>query len=128
MKVNIVMSETRSCDKGSGADHMIFRWTLKGSQLVHFEVNCSFTSAATGSGMNLLDIRTRTWSEICLEATAPHLDRLLGAPLPSTSVLVRLVHTGPHWSVLGDKREAEVLRPVVAGSRLLLLCASIWFL
>uniref|UniRef100_A0A3B4UXY9 Xylulose kinase n=1 Tax=Seriola dumerili TaxID=41447 RepID=A0A3B4UXY9_SERDU len=40
-----------------------------------------------GSGMNLLDIRTRTWSEICLEATAPRLDRLLGAPLPSTSVL-----------------------------------------
>ncbi|XP_049912607.1 xylulose kinase isoform X4 [Epinephelus moara] len=40
-----------------------------------------------GSGMNLLDIRTRNWSEICLEATAPHLDRLLGAPLPSTSIL-----------------------------------------
>ncbi|XP_039983015.1 xylulose kinase isoform X2 [Xiphias gladius] len=40
-----------------------------------------------GSGMNLLDIRTRNWSEICLEATAPHLDRLLGAPLPSASVL-----------------------------------------
>ncbi|XP_013770862.1 NACHT, LRR and PYD domains-containing protein 2-like [Pundamilia nyererei] len=41
-----------------------------------------------GSGMNLLDIRTRNWSEICLQATAPHLDQLLGAPLPSTSVLV----------------------------------------
>ncbi|XP_044032131.1 xylulose kinase isoform X1 [Siniperca chuatsi] len=40
-----------------------------------------------GSGMNLLDIRTRNWSEVCLEATAPHLDRLLGAPVPSTSVL-----------------------------------------
>ncbi|XP_040921617.1 xylulose kinase isoform X2 [Toxotes jaculatrix] len=40
-----------------------------------------------GSGMNLLDIRTRNWSEICLRAAAPHLDRLLGAPLPSTSVL-----------------------------------------
>ncbi|KAE8279611.1 Xylulose kinase [Larimichthys crocea] len=40
-----------------------------------------------GSGMNLLDIRTRNWSEVCLEATAPHLDRVLGAPLPSTSVL-----------------------------------------
>ncbi|KAG7223002.1 hypothetical protein INR49_029224 [Caranx melampygus] len=40
-----------------------------------------------GSGMNLLDIRTRTWSEICLEATAPHLDQLLGAPVPSSSVL-----------------------------------------
>lgn len=42
----------------------------------------------SGSGMNLLDIRTRNWSEICLQATAPHLDQLLGAPLPSTSVLV----------------------------------------
>ncbi|XP_074484169.1 xylulose kinase [Sebastes fasciatus] len=40
-----------------------------------------------GSGMNLLDIRTRTWSEVCLEATAPHLDRLLGAPVSSPSVL-----------------------------------------
>ncbi|KAL4001584.1 NACHT, LRR and PYD domains-containing protein 1 [Sarotherodon galilaeus] len=40
-----------------------------------------------GSGMNLLDIRTRNWSEICLQATAPHLDQLLGAPVPSTSVL-----------------------------------------
>lgn len=40
-----------------------------------------------GSGMNLLDIRTKTWSQVCLEATAPHLDQLLGAPLPSTSVL-----------------------------------------
>uniref|UniRef100_A0AAQ5XN74 Xylulose kinase n=1 Tax=Amphiprion ocellaris TaxID=80972 RepID=A0AAQ5XN74_AMPOC len=40
-----------------------------------------------GSGMNLLDIRTRNWSQICLEATAPHLDQLLGAALPSTSVL-----------------------------------------
>ncbi|KAM7369531.1 hypothetical protein PAMP_010849 [Pampus punctatissimus] len=43
-----------------------------------------------GSGMNLLDIGTRTWSEICLEATAPHLDQLLGAPQPSTSVLGRV--------------------------------------
>ncbi|XP_076014201.1 xylulose kinase isoform X2 [Genypterus blacodes] len=40
-----------------------------------------------GSGMNLLDIRSRNWSEVCLEATAPHLDKLLGPPLPTTSVL-----------------------------------------
>ncbi|XP_059182925.1 xylulose kinase [Centropristis striata] len=40
-----------------------------------------------GSGMNLLDIRTRTWSEICLEACAPDLERRLGTPQPSTSVL-----------------------------------------
>ncbi|KAM4718109.1 xylulose kinase isoform 2-T2 [Anableps anableps] len=40
-----------------------------------------------GSGMNLLDIRDRKWSRICLEATAPDLDQLLGAPCPSTAVL-----------------------------------------
>lgn len=40
-----------------------------------------------GSGMNLLDIRTRNWSQICLKATAPHLDLLLGPPVPSTAVL-----------------------------------------
>ncbi|XP_003968261.2 xylulose kinase isoform X1 [Takifugu rubripes] len=43
-----------------------------------------------GSGMNLLDIRSRAWSQICLDATAPHLDRLLGEPQPSTSVLGRI--------------------------------------
>uniref|UniRef100_A0A3P8WQ10 Xylulose kinase n=1 Tax=Cynoglossus semilaevis TaxID=244447 RepID=A0A3P8WQ10_CYNSE len=40
-----------------------------------------------GSGMNLLDIRTRCWSQICLDSTAPDLEQLLGVPLPSTSVL-----------------------------------------
>lgn len=102
-------------------------------------------SLTPGSGMNLLDITTRNWSEICLEATAPHLDQVLGAPVPSTSVLVRLVRTGlvrllthDEWSDLclllrGHKQEVEVSRtsvllPVVAGSRLLLLCPSIWFL
>ncbi|XP_023254552.1 xylulose kinase-like, partial [Seriola lalandi dorsalis] len=69
-----------------------------------------------GSGMNLLDIRTRTWSEICLEATAPRLDRLLGAPLPSTSVLVRLVHSGPLWCGLVSSFSPQVeVRAVVEG-------------
>ncbi|MED6268587.1 hypothetical protein CHARACLAT_023947, partial [Characodon lateralis] len=40
-----------------------------------------------GSGMNLLDIQAKSWSQICLEATTPNLDQLLGAPLPSASVL-----------------------------------------
>ncbi|XP_024135942.1 xylulose kinase [Oryzias melastigma] len=40
-----------------------------------------------GCGMNLLDIRSKKWSEVCLRATAPHLDRLLGEPRPSTAVL-----------------------------------------
>jgi hypothetical protein len=44
---------------------------------------------SSGSGMNLLDIKTRCWSEVCLEATAPGLGKLLGAPQPSTTVLVR---------------------------------------
>ncbi|XP_054621755.1 xylulose kinase isoform X2 [Dunckerocampus dactyliophorus] len=47
-----------------------------------------------GSGMNLLDIRTKKWSEVCMEATAPHLDRLLGTPLPSVSVLGPV---SPYW-------------------------------
>ncbi|KAK5849539.1 hypothetical protein PBY51_013867 [Eleginops maclovinus] len=40
-----------------------------------------------GSGMNLLDIRSRTWSQICLDAVAPQLDLLLGNPKPSSSIL-----------------------------------------
>uniref|UniRef100_A0A096M4V8 Xylulose kinase n=1 Tax=Poecilia formosa TaxID=48698 RepID=A0A096M4V8_POEFO len=40
-----------------------------------------------GSGMNLLDIRDRMWSQICLDATATNLKRLLGEPCPSTAVL-----------------------------------------
>lgn len=48
------------------------------------------TPAALGSGMNLLDIRTRCWSQICLDSTAPDLEQLLGVPLPSTSVLVSI--------------------------------------
>nr|XP_057916883.1 xylulose kinase-like isoform X1 [Doryrhamphus excisus] len=47
-----------------------------------------------GSGMNLLNIRTKKWSEVCMEATAPHLDRLLGMPLPSASVLG---HVSSYW-------------------------------
>ncbi|KAL3040328.1 hypothetical protein OYC64_011374 [Pagothenia borchgrevinki] len=40
-----------------------------------------------GSGMNLLDIRSRNWSQICLEAVSPQLDLLLGDPKPSSSIL-----------------------------------------
>ncbi|XP_019745577.1 xylulose kinase isoform X2 [Hippocampus comes] len=40
-----------------------------------------------GSGMNLLDIRSKTWNEALLEAVCPGLDVLLGTPLPSASVL-----------------------------------------
>uniref|UniRef100_A0A674NWA7 Xylulose kinase n=1 Tax=Takifugu rubripes TaxID=31033 RepID=A0A674NWA7_TAKRU len=53
-------------------------------------LNLPVDSCCAGSGMNLLDIRSRAWSQICLDATAPHLDRLLGEPQPSTSVLGRI--------------------------------------
>ncbi len=72
-----------------------------------------------GSGMNLLDIRTRNWSEICLEATAPHLKQVLGSPLPSTSVLVRLVQTG---LVTGDGQCLLLLHPTVSSQVFLCRC------
>ncbi|XP_072110205.1 xylulose kinase isoform X3 [Mobula birostris] len=40
-----------------------------------------------GSGMNLMDIHTHTWSQQCLDACAPGLKEKLGVPLPSHSVL-----------------------------------------
>ncbi|XP_055551794.1 xylulose kinase [Wyeomyia smithii] len=40
-----------------------------------------------GSGMNLLDIRKRAWSDICLTACAPNLEAKLGTPVPTASVI-----------------------------------------
>uniref|UniRef100_A0A8C5DTC5 Xylulose kinase n=3 Tax=Gouania willdenowi TaxID=441366 RepID=A0A8C5DTC5_GOUWI len=40
-----------------------------------------------GSGMNLLDIRGRSWSEACLQTVYPGLGRLLGEPVPSPTLL-----------------------------------------
>ncbi|XP_055928953.1 xylulose kinase-like isoform X1 [Argiope bruennichi] len=40
-----------------------------------------------GSGMNLLDINTKDWSEVCLEACAPSLRKKLGQPVPACTVL-----------------------------------------
>lgn len=40
-----------------------------------------------GSGMNLLDINTRTWSQLCLNACAPDLEEKLGQPVPTNSVV-----------------------------------------
>lgn len=39
------------------------------------------------SGMNLLDLETRTWHRTLLEATAPHLAAKLAAPVPAYRVL-----------------------------------------
>lgn len=40
-----------------------------------------------GSGMNLLDIRKRTWSDACLTACAPNLDAKLGTPVRADTVI-----------------------------------------
>ncbi|XP_030624429.1 xylulose kinase isoform X2 [Chanos chanos] len=40
-----------------------------------------------GSGMNLMDIFSKQWSEPCLKATAPQLRDKLGDPVASTAVL-----------------------------------------
>ncbi|XP_043082667.1 xylulose kinase isoform X2 [Puntigrus tetrazona] len=40
-----------------------------------------------GSGMNLMDIFQKQWSEVCLDSTAPQLSQLLGDLTPSTAVL-----------------------------------------
>ncbi|XP_063081246.1 xylulose kinase isoform X2 [Cavia porcellus] len=40
-----------------------------------------------GSGMNLLQIHEKVWSQACLSACAPHLEEKLGAPVPSCSVV-----------------------------------------
>lgn len=50
-----------------------------------------------GSGMNLLDIRKKTWSKACLNACAPDLDERLGEPVGG-------------WTVLGDVADYFVER------------------
>ncbi|XP_039699223.1 xylulose kinase isoform X3 [Pteropus medius] len=40
-----------------------------------------------GSGMNLLQIQDKVWSQACLDACAPHLEKKLGPPVPSCSVV-----------------------------------------
>ncbi|XP_038287838.1 xylulose kinase isoform X1 [Canis lupus baileyi] len=40
-----------------------------------------------GSGMNLLQIQDKVWSQACLSACAPHLEEKLGSPVPSCSVV-----------------------------------------
>ncbi|XP_042812968.1 xylulose kinase isoform X2 [Panthera tigris] len=40
-----------------------------------------------GSGMNLLQIKDKVWSRVCLAACAPHLEEKLGSPVPSCSVV-----------------------------------------
>ncbi|KAM3928292.1 xylulose kinase [Leptodactylus fuscus] len=60
-----------------------------------------------GSGMNLLDIKEKTWNETCLNACAPGLKEKLGSPVPSSSILgtvssyyVQRYGFSPHCSVV----------------------------
>ncbi|XP_067234080.1 xylulose kinase [Chanodichthys erythropterus] len=48
-----------------------------------------------GSGMNLMDIFKKRWSQACLNATAPELAEKLGDLTPSTAVLGRV---SPYYS------------------------------
>lgn len=43
-----------------------------------------------GSGMNLLDINTKSWSQPCLNACAPDLEDRLGTPVPTSSVIGKI--------------------------------------
>lgn len=40
-----------------------------------------------GSGMNLLDIQNKCWSQVCLNSCAPDLEDRLGKPVPTNSVI-----------------------------------------
>ncbi|XP_075412153.1 xylulose kinase isoform X1 [Tenrec ecaudatus] len=40
-----------------------------------------------GSGMNLLQIHDKIWSQACLNACAPHLEERLGQPVPTCAVV-----------------------------------------
>lgn len=42
---------------------------------------------ADASGMNLLDINKRTWSQPCLNSCAPDLEAKLGQPVPTSSIV-----------------------------------------
>lgn len=43
-----------------------------------------------GSGMNMLDISTKEWSQKCLDACAPGLAERLGKPVKSNTVVGNL--------------------------------------
>uniref|UniRef100_A0A3P9NY98 Xylulose kinase n=1 Tax=Poecilia reticulata TaxID=8081 RepID=A0A3P9NY98_POERE len=79
-----------------------------------------------GSGMNLLDIRDRMWSQLCLDATAANLERLLGEPCPSTAVLVSLGTSDTLFLSLSEPRpslEGHVFcSPVEPDGFMALLC------
>ncbi|ELR52501.1 Xylulose kinase, partial [Bos mutus] len=51
-----------------------------------------------GSGMNLLQIQDKVWSQACLGACAPRLEEKLGRPVPSCSIVVGPLPGGEaHW-------------------------------
>jgi xylulokinase len=60
---------------------------------------------ADGSGMNLMDIRTRTWAEAALQATAPDLADRLPPLVPSSAVIGRLAR---RWQTRFDLPGAKI--------------------
>uniref|UniRef100_A0AAY4AA46 Xylulose kinase n=1 Tax=Denticeps clupeoides TaxID=299321 RepID=A0AAY4AA46_9TELE len=79
-----------------------------------------------GSGMNLMDIFSKKWAQPCLEATAPHLEAKLGAPLVSTAVLVSLGTSDTVFLWIKEPRptiEGHVFcNPVDSDSYMALIC------
>ena len=63
-----------------------------------FKISLSCFLPSLGSGMNLLRIQDKVWSQACLGACAPHLEEKLGLPVPSCSVVVSsLPSDAAHW-------------------------------
>lgn len=61
-----------------------------------------------GSGMNLLDISKKCWSQPCLNACAPDLEERLGEPVPTNSIIgeigpffVQRYSFNPHCKIVG---------------------------
>lgn len=59
-----------------------------------------------GSGMNLLQIQEKVWSQACLDVCAPHLEEKLGSPVPSCSVVVSCLSRSDFSVALGTAGEA----------------------
>ena len=47
----------------------------------------SLSDTSDAGGMNLLDIKTLDWSQLCLDSCGPNLKSLLGCPIASTKSL-----------------------------------------
>lgn len=78
-----------------------------------------------GSGMNLLQIKDKVWSRVCLAACAPHLEEKLGSPVPSCSVVVgplsggvAPLRAGSYWGKQCTREAFDMSKPNVLISAL----------